>query len=183
MNSKRKQSLSLILSTVSIGIFILLSLACSRADDTSKHPKQGKNTLTAFVLEAPPADTWSVSQARAQAKPGASIQVSGQIGGTVRPFVEGYAGFVLADPNLEFCSEMGDDHCATPWDACCEDPDKIKSMRITVQFVDSEGRPIEGDLKQSLGIKELDEVIIVGTLAETSTHTNMILNATGLYRF
>ena len=78
---------------------------------------------------------------------------------------------------------MGDDlHCQTPWDACCEDPDKIKSMRVSVQFVDREGNPILTDLKQEIGIQELDEVTVVGTVADSSTESNLIINATGLYK-
>ena len=169
-------------SVITISAIALLLTACAPANKTNESSAQSENAITALLLETTPVDALNVYEARKQAKPGLAIQVSGQIGGTLKPFVEGYAGFVLADPELEFCDEMGDDHCSTPWDACCEDPDKLKSMRVSVQLVDNNGTPIQADLKQSLGIKELDEVTVIGTVAETSTDTNIIINATGLYR-
>jgi hypothetical protein len=108
--------------------------------------------------------------------------VRGQIGGTRLPFVDGYAGFVLADPELVFCDEMGDDHCNTPWDACCEDPDRLKAMRVSVQFVDATSNPIQQNLQTSIGLNELDEVVVIGTVAESSTPTNVIIEATTLYK-
>ena len=79
---------------------------------------------------------------------------------------------------------MGDDdHCSTPWDACCEDPDKIQSMRVAVQFFDPQGNPLEADLKQDIGLKELDMVSVVGTVDEMSSASNLVIRATGIYRF
>ncbi|MGB0413130.1 MAG: hypothetical protein ACPGJU_01675 [Coraliomargarita sp.] len=181
MNTENTQSSS-VLATAALCSVALLIVACSPADEATTAPTTSHNTTTALLLKDAPIDTLSVYEARQQAKPGEAIQVSGQIGGTAKPFITGYAGFVLADPSIDFCDEMGDDHCSTPWDACCEDRDKLKSMRLSVQFVDSDGAPIQADLKQSMELKELDKVAIVGTVAETSTDTNVIINATGLYK-
>ena len=89
---------------------------------------------------------------------------------------------VLTDSEILFCNESGDDHCATPWDACCEDPDHLQAMRIAVQFVDNDGNPIQADLKATSGLVELDDISVIGTVAETSTPTNLILHATGVYK-
>ena len=169
-------------SLTSLSVLAMLFSACSPADDTSSAPAPTESAITALILNDEPTNTLSVFDAKEQAKPGEAIQVSGQIGGTLKPFIEGYAGFVLADPSLEFCNEMGDDHCSTPWDACCEDPNKIKSMCVSVQFVDTNGNPLQADLRHSMELKELDQVSVVGTVAATSTDTNVIINATGLYK-
>lgn len=164
-----------------LSALILVTTACSPSGEELT-VSEANHAVEALLLSEAPVDSLSVFEARKQAQPGAPIQVTGQIGGTLHPFVQGYASFVLADPSLEFCDEMGDDHCSTPWDACCEDPDKLKSMRIYVQFLDSTGIPIQSNLKESIGIKELDQVTVVGTVAESSTSTNTIINATSLYK-
>lgn len=178
-----KYTTSPILRITSLGAFAVLLAACSPSENTSGSSSDTSDSIvTALILKDAPSGALSVSDAFKQAKPGTAIHVTGQIGGAQKPFIDSYAGFVLADPKIDFCDEMGDDHCSTPWDACCEDPDKLKSMRISVQLVDANGAPIQADLKQSIGIKELDQVTVVGTVAEASTATNVIINATGLYR-
>ena len=171
-------------AALALGAFSLFATACGPKDQASASPAASDtNTASiALLLTEAPANALSVTSARAQAIPGEPIQVSGQIGGTRAPFVDGYAGFVLADPELAFCNESGDDHCTTPWDACCEDPDKLKAMRVSVQFVDANGIPIQQDLKSSIGLKEQDHVTVIGTVAETSTPSNVIIHATGLYQ-
>lgn len=178
----KTQNTKSILLSASLSASMLFLVACSPSDEASTTADTSATTA-ALLLSETPTEAVSVYEARKQAQPGATIQVSGQIGGTLKPFIEGYAGFVLADPQLDFCNEMGDDeHCSTPWDACCEDPDKLQSMRVSVQFVDSNGNPIQADLKQNLGIQELDEVTVVGTVADSSTASNTIIHATGLYK-
>jgi hypothetical protein len=77
-----------------------------------------------------------------------------------------------------FCNEISeDDHCTTPWDACCEDIDQLKARRLSVQFVDAGGSLIEADLRSGGRVKELDHVVVVGTVAAGSTRENMIIHA------
>jgi hypothetical protein len=166
-----------------LGAFVLLATACGSGDQPGTSQTFNDNVLNTMRLSEAPDGALSVAGARVHTEPGAPIEVRGQVGGTLAPFVDGYAGFVLADRELVFCNEMSDkDHCSTPWDACCEDPDKLKTMRVSVLFVDSAGNPIQQDLKTSIGLSELDEVVVIGTIAQTSTPTNMIIHATGLYK-
>lgn len=120
-------------------------------------------------------------EARVQLAPGDTAIVAGQIGGTAQPFVAGYAAFVLADTEVMFCNETGDDQCPTPWDACCVDPDKLSTQRASVQFDDAQGQVLALDLKGQQGLKELSHVIVTGHVAETSTPENLIILADGLY--
>ena len=183
MHTKTNNSLT-ISAALTLGAFCLFATACGPKDQASasQAPNDTNSASIELLLTEAPANALSVASARAQAKPGEPIHVRGQIGGTRAPFVDGYAGFVLADPEIEFCNETGDDHCTTPWDACCEDPDKLKAMRVSVQFVDANGIPIQQDLKSSIGLKEQDHVTVIGTVAETSTASNVIIHATGLYK-
>lgn len=95
---------------------------------------------------------------------GSVVAVEGKIGGSVSPFGEGYALFFLADEDLLFCNEMGDDHCETPWDACCEDAARIQQNRVLVRFSDEAGQVMPGNLKGVNGLGEMDRVVVMGTV-------------------
>lgn len=133
------------------------------------------------VLDTKPADALPVKTAREQLKPGDAAVVFGQIGGVLHPFLDGYAGFVLGDTDIVFCNEMGDDHCPTPWDACCEDADKLKASRASVQFVDGAGQILPGSMAGFSGLAGLSEVVVQGTVAEGSTPENLIIEASSIY--
>jgi hypothetical protein len=138
--------------------------------------------LAAVIVKAEPDNAITVIKARDTAKPGNLITVTGKISGSRSPFTEGFASFVLSDDALETCDEIPGDSCKTPWDACCESPAKINAMRISVQVLGANGRPVAQEIKGIGGLKELDKVTLVGTVDESSTKENLIVNATKIYR-
>lgn len=178
MNTKKtiKQSSVHLCSLALLGLGLV---ACSPGEESAT---QASTTLSdpaseLFLNQVPPG-ALSVAEGRVQLSPGDEAIIEGQIGGTVEPFLTSYAGFILADSEVMFCNEMSeDDHCATPWDACCEDIEQLKARRLSVQFVDAGGNPIEGDLRSSGRLKELDHVVVVGIVAASSTPQNMIIHA------
>jgi hypothetical protein len=159
-----------------------LMTACGPSETTTPVPPEDPFAQTHFLDERP-AGAISVGEARATAEPGDPVVISGLIGGALEPFVDGYAAFVLADPAILFCNEMPDEHCATPWDACCEDPDKLSANRISVQFVDGENQILQQSLKGTGGLKELSQVVVTGTISEDSTPDNINLLAQKLYLY
>lgn len=136
---------------------------------------------TSVLLDEKPSGAIAVSDARGSA-PGDEITVEGVIGGVLHPFTEGFAAFVIGDDALVYCNEMEDDHCATPWDACCEDPELRKSSIASVEILDSEGLPIEISAQSMLALKELDKVVVTGTVSENSTPENLIIAVRGIYK-
>lgn len=132
-------------------------------------------------LSEKPTEATPVLSLRKVAKPGDQVIVSGKIGGAMKPFTEGFATFVLADRSLRTCDLIPEDECPTPWDACCADPEVIKAARLTVQIVDGDNVPIEKGLRTVNGLSELDELVVVGEVAEGSNADNMIVNATGIF--
>ena len=60
-------------------------------------------------------------------------------------------------------------------------PDRIASLSCSVQVVDTEGRPLAINLQES-GIKPLDEVIVVGTVAPRPNEEVLVVRATGIHR-
>jgi hypothetical protein len=175
--------------TLKIALKITSMLACAiiisgcGSDESEKsqvisNPEQ----ILSLFSNTQPETSISVLDARKSLKPGNAATIKGQIGGTREPFIDGFAGFVLADIDLMYCNEIEDDHCKTPWDACCEDKDKIKQSRITVQFVDENNIPITGSIKGMNELKGLDTVIVTGVIGKQSTPDNMQLNATQIYK-
>ncbi len=164
-------------------LFALLAFAACSPKSQEPTAATDSNPLESIrILDTKPVDARTVKVAKEDLRAGDEAVVFGQIGGVETPFIDGYAGFVLADTDLVFCNEMGDDdHCPMPWDACCEDPDKLQASRLSVQFVDAEGLPIEEDIKGYAKLRELSEVVVVGTVASASTADNLIIEATGVY--
>jgi len=138
--------------------------------------------IEAAFVESEPENAISVREARKKAQPGDEIVVAGKIAGAISPFVDGYATVVLADRGLRTCDMTEDDRCPTPWDACCVDPDTIKASCLTIQVVGEDGRPVAQSLEGVRGLKEMDELVVSGAVAEGSTKKNLILNVEKLYR-
>ena len=119
-----------------------------------------------------------VVDARKDVQEGKEAVVTGFIGGRAEPFVEGRAIFTLADSKAIIrCDVDDDDHCATPWDACCDDPAKIKASIATVQIVDGDGMVLKQTLKDFQGIKPGSTVSVKGTIAPGSTKDALVINA------
>ncbi len=174
----KKNTIHLILSSVVLaGIFI----GCSKdASPSEPADVQAEENSEVWLAQAPE-HAKSVAEARSL-QPGEDVVVQGVIGGVVSPFSDEFAVFVLGDDSLLYCDEMGEDHCKTPWDACCEDADLRKNSIASIQFLDAEGFPVEQSAKESFGLKELDEITVKGFVAEGSTSNNLIITATGLFR-
>jgi len=137
--------------------------------------------IEAVFLDSAPEGAVSILETRKKVEPGATITVTGRIAGAMEPFSGDYATLVLSDDSLETCEKIPGDACKTPWDACCVEPKTIAASRITVQILGEDGRPVGQTLKQVRGMKELDSLIVTGTVAEGSSETNLILNATGIF--
>lgn len=138
-----------------------LGLACGTSE--TETPPEGTAppaglAETYYAAEAP-ADAVDVTTLRSL-ESGAKVAVRGE----VQDFTDGFAAFVLADHALTNCAEMGDDdHCATPWDFCCEDPEALKRGLASVEFHAGD-QPLKGSVKGFHGIDHLTDVVIAGEL-------------------
>lgn len=167
-------------------ILIPISLGLAGCGDTANEetmqtePASASPELSAIFSEEKPQTVIPVWELLQDPEIGKSVVVSGQIGGAVSPFVEGYAVFFFADEGLTFCDEMGDDHCPTPWDACCEDPEKVMANRILVRFTDESGEILPVGLEGVNGLQGLDKVIVSGTL-ESGEGGGYVVNADSIF--
>ncbi len=169
------------------GLFALALNSCEKATtpdesgESSASTKAADPKIEAVFVDAAPEGAVSVLESRKKAEPGSTITVVGRIAGAMEPFSKDYATLVLADDSLMTCERNPGDGCTTPWDACCVEPKTIAASRLTVQIVGDDGRPVGQSLKEVRGLKELDGLIVTGTVAEGSNEENLILNATGIF--
>lgn len=160
--------------------------ACGKQTSTSEPESKVEaagqtEPLAALFATAPAPSGQPLQAALKEGKPGDTIRVRGKIGGTGNPFAEGYAVFMLADESLVFCNETGGDNCPTPWDACCEDPEKIRKNRTVVQFSDSAGNVIPTSLKGIHGLQEMKRVTVEGTLVQLDEGGGLLVEGTRIY--
>jgi hypothetical protein len=150
-------------------------------DDAAGQSRQGDKAGSAFLMTEVPDNPPGLLAALESAGPEDAFVFTGRVGGLAQPLSPDYAGFVVADEVVYFCDEGEDpDHCAMPWDACCEDPDKVAASRAFVQFVDGDGNLLASNLREVIGLAENDTVVVQGRLAPESTPGNRIILAEGL---
>ena len=109
--------------------------------------------------DAPLVGAVDVVDVRSSGVDGANVVLRG----TLQDFGE-YATFRLVEDSLHDCTESGEeDHCRTPWDYCCEDPDKLRTLTVNVEFLDGEF-PAQWRLEGQHGLERLTEVAVAGVL-------------------
>lgn len=164
--------------TALIASSILTLAACDKQDESVKPVAR----LSEYVVEASVSPGISVKKAKVTAQPGEEIVVTGQIAGAKEPFSKDFATLVLADDSLRTCDRIPGDTCPTPWDACCVEPEMIQASRLLVQLIGADGLPIDTSLKGVGGLKELDEITVIGSVDASSTPDNVIINAVKIHR-
>ena len=162
-------------------IFALASCSEEKGAASSSTSEED-SSLSALVIKEEPAKAIDISDLRKTAKAGDLVTFSGDVLGSMNVFMDGRAVMILGDPKkMTACNLIPGDECETPWDVCCDDPDVIKNSIVTVQALDNDGKLIKEGLKGLAEIKELTNVVVTGTVADSSTASNMLINASGIY--
>ncbi|WAC20298.1 hypothetical protein OVA24_02755 [Luteolibacter sp. SL250] len=172
-----------LLAMVSCSVPAFLFLASCKKEKVVEFVPAETQSIEPFFTKTAPADPQPISAVRTTAKPGEQVTVSGLVMGREKPFVDGRAAFVLGDPSkMTPCNKMpGEDHCKTPWDACCDTPEAKREGSATIQLVGVDQRVIKRSLKGEYGLKELSSVTLTGTVDKASTPEALIINATALH--
>lgn len=178
---KKNTPIKIALSITAILAASFLS-SCKEIKEVSSPSTTVDPAITAVFVDAEPSNAITVSEARKIAKVGDTITAVGKIAGADYPFTEGFATVVMSDIALATCDLDPDDHCETPWDACCVDQEIIAASRLTIQIVGEDSRPIGQTLKGVNGLTELDPIVVSGTVAEGSNKDNLIVNVSSLYQ-
>lgn len=165
---------------------LLLLAACEESPQpppaASREASSDDKALLESVLQAAlKGEARAIQEVKASAKPGDEVTLTGRIIGDSKPFVEGRAAFILADPSLiAACSDTPGDGCETPWDACCATPEEKKKAIATIQVVDAGGRVLKQGLEGAGGLSKLATVVVSGKVAESSSGDVLIVNATAI---
>ena len=155
----------------------MLLFACGETGSSAAKPAQP----AAWMLDSPPEGAIGVVEAKAMTREGDTVAVRARIGGRKQPVTPGSPAFTVMDLAIPHCGESADDHCATPWDYCCETPEQIRANAATVQLVAADGGPALPDPAAG-GLRAMDEVIIVGTVGARPNEDVLTIRATGVYR-
>jgi hypothetical protein len=165
---------------------VLLLAACKEsqpsASATSEElPSADKALLENVIKTTPKGEAKAIKDLKASAKPGDEVTLTGRVMGNSKPFVDGRAAFILADPSLiSACSDTPGDECETPWDACCNSPEEKKKAIATIQIVNAEGRVLKQTIEGVGGIANLAKLTVSGKVADGSTGDLLIINATAI---
>ena len=131
-------------------------------------PAAPEGTFPAALFAGDPAaEPVGVGAMKASAKPGDRVIVVGRVGGSKDPFLADRAMVTIVDPSVKLCGEdePGDDHCATPWDFCCEPRENLRKMSIAVVANAAGGTVIPHTLLGQGGLKPGARVVVEGTVA------------------
>lgn len=173
-----------LLTTLGIVASIGFTSCSDKNDETSSDPtnKSESIDLTKFILKEEPADAVDIFDLRTTATSGNSVTFKGKIIGAEKVFIDDLAVMIMGDPKkLTSCDLRDGDGCQQPWDVCCDLPKDRKASILTVQILDSSGKPLKKGLKGLAGIKELNHLTITGVVDKSSTKDNMLINATGIF--
>lgn len=167
-----------ILACLLIGLALT---ACKPGIDVKVDVSTNDDDSYEFLLKEVPESVPGIIEAIQDLNAGDAVVFTGRVGGVKDPMMKDFAAFVVADETLVFCDEMADPgHCPTPWDACCEDDDKVAAARVFVQFVDESGAPRTVNLEESIGLAANQNVVVQGQLSPESTPGNRIILAKGV---
>ena len=129
-----------------------------------------------FFLNEEPANTVSLSEARASAQTGDDITFTGYIGGRAEPFTKSRAIFLVADSEK---APPCTDGCPAPWDACCTPNEVITENSATVQVLDAEGQTLRMGLNGQNGLAPGSQVTVVGKVRQANDAV-LIVDASGI---
>ena len=168
------------MSKSNLPLFVALTaLLLGSCGDAAEPEATGPSQLDAFWSQDSPSGAREVLDIRSNAGVGDQIVVTGRI----HHFGKGRAFILMTDSALKSCIDMNgpDCGCPTPWDYCCEDPAKLKTHIITVEFHDESGEPLHEGLKGFNGLDHLQTITVIGTVNKDD-EGNVTVVATALHR-
>jgi len=161
---------------------LVVGAALARCSEAPSKPSTVA-TLPAGFVSVGSADGLAVKAVKERARTGDRVTIVGRIGGSVQPFVADRAVFTIVDPALPSCADGGDsDHCATPWDYCCEDRSSLRSATATIEIVDAAGEPLPIGLRSVQGLEPLETIAVTGLVADRNDQGLLIVRAERIER-
>jgi len=151
-----------------------LLAGCGKTEPTAQATAVHRGAFKNYILSSEPDGAVGVVAAREKAEDKKPLVVVGRVGGGIKPWIEGRAAFVMVDAAAAF---EADDQCP---DGCNCHADELADATTLVKFLDEQGRTLEIDARELLGIKESQMVVVRGK-AKRDQDGNLTVMADGLY--
>ncbi len=168
------------LNLVALALALALVGGCSESapTTTSETPSEKAALPAELFAAASLAGAEDIGAAKEHATVGTELTVRGRIGGSKEPFVSGRAALTLVTmEGLTSCKDLGEDHCPTPWDYCCETREQLVRNTLTVQVTGPDGRPLRASLEGVHGLEPLAVVEVHGTVSSRPNADVLVLDA------
>ncbi len=153
---------------------------CNSNDEQTQPVNETKESLPAhFFTTERPSDVKDLAEVKMSAKTGDEVTFLARIGGRKQgTFVPSLSMMIVADPSLLSCELMADDdHCDTPEDYCCEDPDALTHGLGTIRFMKNETDAFPFSVEGEGGMEVLKYVVINGTVNNINENGLFIVDA------
>ena len=166
-------------SIIVLGTFLALLAGCDKKTTTAT--TSGISIPKKVFLSERPADASMLRDVKASSQVGDTVVFEARVGGRMKPFVDGLAIFLAADPRLVSCDQRPGDNCPYPYDYCCEDADALKAGTATIQIMNSDGAPYPVSAQGQGGIEPLKTLVIEGTVTEKDSSGVFVVDATNIW--
>lgn len=161
-------------SCVTLTLSLLLFAGCSAEGAKQPPAPQAAAAVAKMVLAADPGDAIGVVAAKESGE-AAKVVVEGR----VHDMVKGFAVLKLMDTALHYCGQVDAEDCETPWDYCCDSPDRRKQHSLLVEFRDAAGKPIATPAMPNA--RHCDLVKVRGEMT-VDEHGSHVLVADGIFQ-
>ncbi|MDA7978532.1 MAG: hypothetical protein MPJ50_07155 [Pirellulales bacterium] len=161
--------------TFLIACLMSAMFAAGCGDDPQETTIASNVDVSQYFLAAEPENPINIHDAFKADNDGEEITLVGRIGGSPDPWVEGRASFTLTDMSKLPCAD--DHNCPTPWDYCCSGD--LSEFMASVKISD-EGKTVNADARTAFGLKELETVVVEGTV-QRDEGGNLRVLANGIY--
>ncbi len=161
-----------------IGLLLALPLGCNSAS-TSSSPGTSDSPAAKYLLQSEPKDVMTPTEIKETVTEPTSLKVAGRIdAGEIEPFQKGIASFVISQ--LPDDSHAGGD--PNHADNCPFCKRKLKNApKAVVQFLDADGKVLQVDARELLGVAKGDVVVVQGTAQYLEAVNTVQINADGVF--
>ena len=158
--------------------------ACGGKEESNVQPTVVAIELpSSFFTETRPNDVKDLVEVKKTAKKGDEVTFLARIGGRKNAsFVKTLSIMIVADPSLVSCELMGEEeHCATPEDYCCEDPELRAQGLGTIRFMNEKGESYPFSIEGSHGLETLKYVVVAGNVVDINESGVFVVDASKVW--
>lgn len=160
--------------SVTFTLSLLLFAGCSAEEPKQPAAPKTNDAAARLVLQSDPGDAIGVVEAKENGQADGVI-----VEGRVHDMVKGFAVVKIMDTELKYCGEVHAEDCETPWDYCCDSPDRRKDNSLLVEFRDAAGKPIATPAMPNT--RHCDLVKVRGKMT-VDEHGSHVLVADGIFQ-